>query len=292
VSDQLLLQRIMILLLEQTIIAYEANSEMQLNVVSTTANQIRIAVNNYRQRMQARALARQAAIIVSMLSLGALAALVILGPRWGLHSNTVLSILDLPLPVLLWSAIGSLTAMLYRFNTSGDIELKDPLRWLFTRPLTGVVMGSITFLVLKAGLLTITSKESTVALGSSELMWLIAFLTGFSDRFADVLLKSLVGKFSGDKDADLVSVEMTATSPSIPSSWGTIVESMEHLVKKRKAPAQEENTLQNHEGIIDEGPGKSESSEHTSAVLEQKKGEQLVEKSDIETIQNGKGDKR
>src|SRR5262249_17582 len=52
--------------------------------------------------------------------------------------------------------------------------------------------------------------------GSKELMWLIAFLAGFSDRFADGMLKSLVGKFGGDRSSELVSVEPTSASTLLP----------------------------------------------------------------------------
>jgi hypothetical protein len=45
-------------------------------------------------------------------------------------------------------------------------------------------------------------------------MWLVAFLAGFSDRFADGLLKSLVGRFGGEKNTDLVAMQMTSKQTS------------------------------------------------------------------------------
>jgi hypothetical protein len=58
--------------------------------------------------------------------------------------------------VIFWSAIGSFAAILYRFTNAGDKDLEDPVRWLFSRPVTEIIMGAISFLVLKGGLLAVT----------------------------------------------------------------------------------------------------------------------------------------
>src|SRR5438477_550043 len=84
----------------------------------------------------------------------------------------LIAIISIPFAIVMWSFIGSLSAMLYRFNKSDDAELADPLRWMFTRPLTGVVMGVVSFLILKAGLTTIGSTTIDPAnLGKQEFMW-------------------------------------------------------------------------------------------------------------------------
>jgi hypothetical protein len=51
-------------------------------------------------------------------------------------------------------------------------------------------------------------------LGTNEIMWLVAFLAGFSDRFADGLLKSLVGRFGGEKNSDLIAMQMSSKQTS------------------------------------------------------------------------------
>jgi hypothetical protein len=121
----------------------------------------------------------------------------------------------IPLPVLIWSGIGSFAAILYRFNSSGDVELQDPLRWLFTRPLTGIVMGTITYFVLRIGLMSVESPNVDT-LSSSELLWLVAFLSGFSDRFSDTLLRALIGRFSGEKLDSLVTLSKNEAPASFP----------------------------------------------------------------------------
>jgi hypothetical protein len=216
VYDQRFLERVLPLLVDQTISVYEAHSEQELAVLEMNLGQIEGVLGQYNQRMKARARARKAAIIVSFLAMVGLFVLVIIGPRYGLSVDTMIPILAIPLPVILWSTIGSFTAILYRFNNSGDIELQDPLRWLFTRPLTGIMVGIITFFIIKAGLLTLAPESTTPALGSKELMWLAAFLVGFSDRFSDTLLRSLVGRFGGDKNADLVTIQSLSAEPALP----------------------------------------------------------------------------
>jgi hypothetical protein len=216
VYEQKFLERVLPLLVDQTISAYEAQSAPELTVIEMNLGQIEGVLGQYNQRMKARNSARSAAIIVCVVAMLGLFALVMLGPRLGLSVLTVVPILAIPLPVILWSAIGSFTAILYRFNSSGDIELQDPLRWLFTRPLTGIMIGVITFFIVKAGLISLTPGNTTPSLGSNELMWLAAFLVGFSDRFSDSLLRSLVGRFGGDKTADLISLQNLSSQPALP----------------------------------------------------------------------------
>jgi hypothetical protein len=108
--------------------------------------------------------------------------------------------------------------MLYRFNNSVDAELADPLRWSFTRPLTGVLMGIIAYLAFKIGLLVLQPMSApdgatvTRLSAPQELLWLAAFLAGFSDRFADSVLRSLAGRLGGDRQAELHTAEQTMSS--------------------------------------------------------------------------------
>jgi hypothetical protein len=99
----------------------------------------------------------------------------------------------------------------------------------------GVVMGAITFLIIKAGL-TMTQGTSTSVNPpiSNEITWLIAFLAGFSDRFADGLLKSLAGRFGGDKTSDLVSMRLQTG----PTSSG-ILDGISEFLSKVKPSAKD-----------------------------------------------------
>jgi len=152
--------------------------------------------------------------------------------------------MQIPLPVLLWSAIGSFTAILYRFNNSGEIELQDPLRWLFTRPLTGVVMGIIAYFAVLIGLIAIGSKDLSSTVGKTEVLWLIAFISGFSDRFADGLLKSLIGHFGGNTEAGLLNFDVPTSSESgsfigsLQTHLTTSKEWMEKYLQQKRSTTQ------------------------------------------------------
>jgi hypothetical protein len=205
--DHHLIKKIIPMLLAHIGTTYEARSRKELDKVLVSLTRIEVALTRDENERRRRNKARLIAIFVSLLSLGALGLFLFRAHSRGINSSSIIPILELPLPVLLWSIIGSFAAILYRFTKSGGGEMDDPVRWLFARPLTGVVMGSITYLVVRVGLTTIMPGQTAETLGSKELMWMIAFLTGFSDRFCDTLLKALVGRFGGDKDGELVSIQ-------------------------------------------------------------------------------------
>ncbi len=226
VADPDLQQRIWCLLMEQTVLTYEAVTERELRMVGASLQQIKAALKSYRDGMNYRTRVRFAGVVISFVFLAAIGIYLYYAPRLGVSANSVITILGIPVSVLLWSVVGSFAAILYRFSMSGDRNLEDPLRWFFSRPLTGVVMGSITFLVIKVGVLTFASGSNAqpvvTDLGSKELMWLVAFLAGFSDRFSDGLLKSLIGRFGGDSSGELVTVGMTAMQQRTGSQFSVI----------------------------------------------------------------------
>ncbi len=187
--------------------AFRAKTDQELALVRAGLAQIEGKLKEYYKKEKDRTSARWSAILVAFIAIFALSALMSWAywyPESGPSVNTILPLLNIPLPVILWSAIGSFTAILYRFNISGDIELQDPMRWLFSRPLTGIVMGTVAYLTVRIGLLSMLSADSP-EFNSVEILWLVAFIGGFSDRFADSILKSLVGRFGGDSKAELMS---------------------------------------------------------------------------------------
>ena len=221
-QNQELISKLLPRLLELLIEVYEANLEQDLKFIELSFGRIKGALSLNRKSQQRRALARSLAIFVPLFALGLLGSLV----YWstlpnGPSEDYVIPIIQVPLPILVWSAIGSFAAILYRFNQSGDAELQDPLRWLFTRPLTGIVMGVIAYFVLKVGLLSFSSED--IEYGKLEILWLVAFIGGFSDRFADTILRALIGRFGGNSDADILNFEDIPTS-NISSSLQSIVE--------------------------------------------------------------------
>ena len=206
VSEPRFLARLLPMVIEQMSPVYTVQTEQELGIIELNVGQIRGYLGQYKKLLVRRAVARWAAIIVSVIIVLGLIALMVWSGLGGPNIDARIPLLDMPLPILLWSTIGSFTAILYRFNNSGDIELQDPLRWLFTRPLTGVVMGMVTYYVFLLGLLTL-SVETDQNVRSPIIFWLIAFLSSFSDKFVDGLLHSLVGKFGGDANDQLISLD-------------------------------------------------------------------------------------
>lgn len=107
-------------------------------------------------------------------------------------------IMGIPLPIIAWSVIGSFTSMLLR---AGQLPFSNPqeaLRWLLFRPIVGVVMGLLTYLMVTAGLIVFagTGKAQT-----PELLWVIAFIGSFSDTLSINLLQRVIGRFQTPEES-------------------------------------------------------------------------------------------
>jgi len=239
ISDPDFQQKIWCLLMEQMADAYETNTERGLNLVQYSAGQIEDVLNSYKQANGYRRKARWIGVFVSLLSMAGIGFFLRFANTTNLNGNTAPPVLGVPWCVLFWSFVGSFAAILYRFTNAGDQELEDPLRWLFSRPLTGVVMGSITYLVIEAGFLTLGSDPGGAAtLGKNDVMLLLAFLAGFSDRFADSLLQSLVGRFGGEKNGELVAMRMGLRQPS-----GSILDHLTGMVNRGRSSTAQTTSL-------------------------------------------------
>jgi hypothetical protein len=110
---------------------------------------------------------------------------------------TVMPVIGVPLPVVLWSAVGSLAAILYRFykhETSNAVQVELELNWLIARPILGIIMGIVSYLMITAGLFIFGSATSVGdQLIKPQLLWVAAFLAGFSDRFWEGIIDKLIG---------------------------------------------------------------------------------------------------
>ncbi len=268
IPDASLLQRVVPSLLEQILKVYEARSEQELNMTMITVKQVEGTLERYYAKIKDRAKIRTYAILVSILAFGVIAAAIYFSHEAGFTTNTMVTMLEIPLPILLWSAIGSFTAILYRFNKAGDSELQDPLRWLITRPLTGIVMGTVAYLIVKAGLLTVVSGDVLSSAGSLEFLWLLAFLAGFSDRFADGLLNSLVGRFGGESGMGLLGQEAIGSSSHLPNITELFENIKAHaktkLFKEIQLPATGTNLKSDDETPKEEFKGEGEMVQHGS----------------------------
>lgn len=124
-------------------------------------------------------------------------------PLFGNEDGTN-NIFGLPLPIVLWSGLGSFAAILYRFYKSPRrVNFEIEFRWLIARPIIGIIMGGLAYLALISGLLVfnITKPGDTPSLdlqksGQLAQYWIVAFLAGFSDKFYEKIIEWLVGKIT------------------------------------------------------------------------------------------------
>jgi hypothetical protein len=113
-----------------------------------------------------------------------------------------LPLLNIPWPVVFWSFIGSFAAMIYRFNRQPIHEFGNVLKWTLTRLVQGVVLGSAFYLILVSGLSLLTGvtpstpSEPSPEKITSEVILILSFLVGFSDRFADSVFNALIERYS------------------------------------------------------------------------------------------------
>jgi hypothetical protein len=222
VSDPDLINRTVPFAIEQTTSLYTVSNEAEFAIIEMGIGQLDSILARNKQMIKSRSTHRSLAVWFAAAVVIGLVILISVCSSYSLTTETEIPIIKIPLPIIIWSCIGSLGAMLYRFNISADAELADPLRWSFTRPLTGVLMGIIAYMVFKVGILVLqpgspgtTTSGNPAGTSSQELLWLAAFLAGFSDRFADSVLRSLTGRLGGDRQADLVTAERTVQSSTL-----------------------------------------------------------------------------
>ncbi len=104
-----------------------------------------------------------------------------------------LPLLNIPLAVVFWSFIGSFAAMIYRFNRQPVYEFGNVLKWTITRLVQGIVLGSAFYLILVSGLSLLTLEKV-----NTEVILILSFLVGFSDRFADSVFNTLIERYTKD----------------------------------------------------------------------------------------------
>ena len=112
------------------------------------------------------------------------------------------SFLGIPAPILIWSFIGSFAAMIHRFNSQSVYYFSDAIKWMLTRHVQGIVLSSAFYLVLTSGLFLITNGAASQASTPQpsirdEIILVLSFLIGFSDRFVDSVFNTLIERYSG-----------------------------------------------------------------------------------------------
>ncbi|PSB21602.1 hypothetical protein C7B65_03185 [Phormidesmis priestleyi ULC007] len=117
-------------------------------------------------------------------------------------TQATVSFWGIPTPILIWSFIGSFAAMIHRFNSQSVYYFNDAIKWMLTRHVQGIVLSSAFYLVLTSGLFLITNGAASQASTpqpsiKDELVLVLSFLIGFSDRFVDSVFNTLIERYTG-----------------------------------------------------------------------------------------------
>jgi hypothetical protein len=72
--------------------------------------------------------------------------------------------------------------------------MSQEFRWLIARPIIGIIMGSIAYLGVVSGMLILSTSNGTTGTVREEIVWLLAFLGGFSDRFFESVIAALLAR--------------------------------------------------------------------------------------------------
>jgi hypothetical protein len=145
----------------------------------------------------------------------------ILTPILWLEPSTIESMKFLniiPISVMIWSFIGSFAATVLRFNRRPVYQFNDPWKWMLTRHAQGIILSSAFYLVLISGLFLISDgTDGDPSRIKTEVILILSFLIGFSDRFVDHVFNTLLKRYTGDLGNDDPNPRQTAT-PSTSSA--------------------------------------------------------------------------
>jgi len=112
---------------------------------------------------------------------------------WKLWNKPDPIIMYVPVYVLEWGAIGGAANVLYKLLSKPDRErLLDLPVLAVVKPVVGAVFGAVAFFAAQIGLLIIS--KSTAGNTNNELLSLVAFVGGFSDRFTLDVIDRLIIK--------------------------------------------------------------------------------------------------
>lgn len=186
-----------------------ADAQNAIGAMIDIAKRIRVVQALVRADYRRRHLTVFFVIVYIGMAMAATAALAVLGRSWlhqdGTLEDQLLPVLRVPWPVVLWSLIGSFASMIHRFNRRPIYDFGDAVKWLLTRPVQGLVLGAAFYLVVSSGLLLITGTivegQGSSTRIADEVLLVLAFLVGFSDRFGDRVFNTLVRRYSQEEEA-------------------------------------------------------------------------------------------
>lgn len=171
---------------------------------------VHVAISREQQMQNGEKRLRWIIPVLVIVYIAVIVAIILLGGNvWS--DTTTIPLIGVPASILIWSAIGSLAAILYRFYTRQRTRISDEIRWLIARPIIGIIMGALAYLAILSGLFifgTAAGVETTAGSARPQLLWMVAFLGGFSDKFFESIINAVVGKLSNQQTTTNASVNI------------------------------------------------------------------------------------
>jgi uncharacterized membrane protein len=182
----------------------EASTYIHL-VISEQENRHKVQQEKKKAMKERVESARRARLTVLGVSTGLLLVVAILGYvlRHVWTPSMSIPVIAIPVSVVVWSFVGGVAAMLQVFvetkQTSSPAHVS--YEWLLWRPIVGVVMGSVIYLAIAAGLVVLGQGDldSLANTRNPYFIWATAFAGGFSDKFTILVFDNIVRTFSKQK---------------------------------------------------------------------------------------------
>lgn len=122
-------------------------------------------------------------------------------------------IAGVPQEIWTWGLLGAISAMLIRVANYNFTDRQEAIRWAISRPIIGLVMGGLVYMMMKVGLFVVDAQGSNKV---DFLEMVVSFLGGFSDSLSMTLLKKLQDRLTGPQKGD----SPEATPPAPPDEPG------------------------------------------------------------------------
>lgn len=140
-------------------------------------------------------------------------------------NNTVaVPYISVPVWALIWGALGSLSAILYKFYiVKRRVKFSIEFQWLIARPIIGILMSAVAYLAVTSGLILLGAKSSSslaneldASNNATRFTAIVCFLAGFSDRVYLGIINLLVSKtLSLEKDSKSPTENFSVTDESV-----------------------------------------------------------------------------
>jgi len=130
-----------------------------------------------------------------------------------------------PIWVLEWGFLGGMVAVIYRlsYQRKRFVNLPQLGTWVIAKPLIGIVMGALVYLLAVSGQLYLNSgvqgASGTIS-NNPQLFCAIAFIAAFSDRWSIDLIEKFTSKTGLAEGEQPVTTQESAAEGQEPAKDG------------------------------------------------------------------------